>query len=507
LRTRRLLLVLPTLALAVSITPVAAGAASTDAPWPQYQGSASRTGDATAAPAPPYRVAWSAATDIGDASHAAGIPAPIVADGDAIVVGRQSVDAVDIADGSVAWSAPRSLGPSSPAAVVGGHVLFVEGGGDESVSASNSPTSSPSATPSSSASPGKSASATPTAVASPSATTTTSTLVAIDAATQRRLWSVALSDVSHTGVLVAGGVAIVGADNGTVTAVDPATGKQAWTVDVGDHVLAPMAADTSQVYVCVRPETNGTAQLVALALGDGSEAWRYQPTGSVVDLGAPSVSTDDGTSAVYLVSSDGALRAIGGDGTQLWAEPLYTATSGSPPAVSADAVYVADQSGMVYAFDRSTGAERWRFATNHGAVGTPVVTTTAVLQPTSDGVVAAIAPDTGRQIWEGSVADSAIFGLAATPDLIVAAHTGSAPGITALQADPSGTLTDVASPTSADPAGLALGWLAAAVPLTAALVLLGRSWDQRRSEPLLAPTGEDDDMPVDPWEADLEDDT
>lgn len=347
---------------------------------------------------------------------------------------------------------------------------------------------------------------TPTVVASPSAATTTSTLVAIDASTQRRLWSVALSDVSHTGVLIAGGLAIVGADNGTVTAVDPATGKQTWTVDVGDHVLAPMAADATEVYACVRPETNGTAQLVALALSDGSEAWRYQPSGSVVDLGAPAVSTDGGTSTVYLVSSDAALRAIGGNGTQQWAQPLYTATSGSPPAVSADAVYVADQSGTVYAFDRSTGAEQWRFATNHGAVGAPVVTTTAVLQPTSDGAVAAIAPDSGHQIWEGSVADSAVFGLAATPDLVVAAHTGSTPGVAALQADPSGTLTDVASPTSADPAGLALGWLVAAVPLTAALVVLGRSWDRRLSEPLLAPT-EDDDMPVDPWEADLEDDT
>jgi outer membrane protein assembly factor BamB len=330
--------------------------------------------------------------------------------------------------------------------------------------------------------------------------------VAIDASTQRRLWSVALSDVSHTGVLVAGGLAIVGADDGTVTAVDPATGKQAWSVDVGDHVLAPMAADASQVYACVRPETSGTAQLVALALSDGSEAWRYQPTGSVVDLGAPAVSTDGTASTVYLVSSDAALRAIGANGTQQWAQPLYTATSGSPPAVSGAAVYVADQSGTIYAFDPSTGAEQWRFATNHGAVGSPVVTTTAVLQPTSDGAVAAIAPDSGHQIWEGSVADSAVFGLAATPDLVVAAHTGSTPGVTALQADPAGTLTDLASPTSADPAGLALGWLAAAVPLTAALILLGRSWDRRLSGPLLAPT-QDDDMPVDPWEADLGDDT
>jgi hypothetical protein len=99
-----------------------------------------------------------------------------------------------------------------------------------------------------------------------------------------------------------------------------------------------------------------------------------------------------------------------------------------------------------------------------------------------------------------------VFGLAVTPDLVVAAHTGSAPGLTALQPDPSGALTDVASPTSADPAGLALGWLAAAVPLTAALVLIGRSWDGRREDALLAPAA-DEDLPVDPWEADLEGDT
>jgi outer membrane protein assembly factor BamB len=450
-------------------------------------------------------VSWSAATDIGDASHAAGIPAPVVANGDAIVVGRQSVDAVDVTDGQLAWSAPRSLGPSSPAAVVGATVLFVEGGGDESVSASSSASASPSVTPSVSSSPTKSASAGPSAIASPSATTTTSTLVAIDASSQRRVWTVGLSDVSHTGVVVAGGLAIVAADDGIVTAVDPATGKQTWSVDVGDHVLAPMAADDTQVYACVRPETNGTAQLVALKLTDGSESWRYQPTGAVVDLGAPSVATDNGTTSVYLVSSDAAVRAIGSDGTQRWAQPLYTATSGSPPAVSADAVYVADQSGMVYAFDTATGAERWRFATNHGAVGAPIVTSTAVLQPMSDGSVTAFAPDTGHRIWEGSAADSAVFGLAATADVVVAAHTGSAPGITALAPDPSGALTDVAPPTPADPAGLAVGWLAAAVPLTAALLLLGRSWDRRRGEPMLAPTG--DDMPVDPWEADLEDDT
>jgi outer membrane protein assembly factor BamB len=502
LRIRRLL-VLPALVLAVLTTPITASASPGDAPWPQYQGSAARTGVAAEAPAPPYRVAWSAATDIGDAAHASGIPAPVVADGLGIVVGRQSVDAVDLTDGSPAWSAPRSLGPSSPAAVADGEVLFVEGGGDESVSASTSATPSP--TPSASASPSRGApTEAPSAVASPSATTTTSTMVAIDESTQRRLWTVALSDVSHTGVLVTKGLAIVGADDGTVTAVELASGKEAWHVDVGDHVLAPMAADTTQLYVCVRPETTGTAELVALHLTDGSQAWRYEPTGSVVDLGAPAVATDGSGSTVYLVSSDAALRAIGSDGTQRWAAPLYTSTSGAPPAVAADAVYVADQSGMTYAFDRVTGAERWRFATNHGAVGSPVVTSSAVVQPTSDGAVTALAPDTGHRIWEGSVADSAIFGLAASSDLIIAAHTGSTPGVAALETDATASLENVASPTTADPGGLVLLWLAAAVPITGLLLLAGRRLGGPGGAPLLAQA--DDDEPLDPWEADLEDD-
>jgi outer membrane protein assembly factor BamB len=315
---------------------------------------------------------------------------------------------------------------------------------------------------------------------------------------------VALSDVSHTGVLVTNGLAIVGADDGTVTAVELASGKGVWHVDVGDHVLAPMAADATQLYVSVRPETTGTAELVALHLTDGSQAWRYQPSGSVVDLGAPAVAIDGSASTVYLVSSDAALRAIGSDGTQRWAAPLYTSTSGAPPAVATDTVYVADQSGMTYAFDRTSGAERWRFATNHGAVGSPVVTTAAVLQPTSDGVVTALAPDTGHRIWEGSVADSALFGLAASPDLIVAAHTGSSPGVAALETDTTASLEDVASPTTSDVAGLVLLWLAAAVPITGLLLLTGRWLGRRGDAPLLAPAGADE--PLDPWEANLEDD-
>ena len=56
---------------------------------------------------------------------------------------------------------------------------------------------------------------------------------------------------------------VVGADDGTVTAVD-LDGQERWTQDVGDHVLAPMAATDDLVFASVRPESRGPATLVAL---------------------------------------------------------------------------------------------------------------------------------------------------------------------------------------------------------------------------------------------------
>ena len=74
----------------------------------------------------------------------------------------------------------------------------------------------------------------------------------------------------------------------------------------------------------------------------------------------------------------------------------------------------------------------------------------------------------------------------------------------ALQTDPAGVMEDVTSPTTPDPAGLMLGWFAAALPLAAALVLLGRALDTRMGTPDLG-TPEDD--VVDPWETEPGDET
>jgi hypothetical protein len=320
--------------------------------------------------------------------------------------------------------------------------------------------------------------------------------------TQRRLWTVPLSGVSRTGVLIVGATVVVGADDGTVTAVD-LDGQDRWTQDVGDHVLAPMAATDDLVFASVRPESRGPATLVALRTTDGSQAWRYEPPAGVLDLGGPSTATDTaGTSTVYVVGSDASVRALSAaDGSQRWAAPLYSPTAGSPPASTGDTLVVTDQSGTVYALDQATGAERWRFATNRSSIAAPILTGTSVLQPAADGTVSAISLASGHLVWHGAIADSGVLGLAARVDLIVASVTGTSPGVVGLINDPQGVTEDVVSPTMPDPAGLLRNWLAAALPLTVLLVMAGR-WLAATMGP--ASFGSTDDDPVDPWEADLE---
>ena len=409
----------------------------------------------------------------------------------AIVVGRESVDAVNVADGSAAWSIPRLIGPSSPPAVVGDLLVYLEGGGDESAAASGSPTVAASSSAAPTGSPEASGSATGGASAS--------TLVAVDLQSQRRRWTVPLPDVSHTGVLAVGDLVLAGADDGSVVAVDATTGKQAWNVDLGDHVVAPLAASGEVVLACVRPESQGAPALVALSPSDGSDVWRYQPSGSAIDLGAPSIAGD----TAVLAASDATVRAIDlQTGSQRWAAGLYTPATGTAPVLTDADAYVADQLGTVYDLDLATGAERWRFATNRLPTSAAIATAGAVLQPMSDGSVVALDRTSGHQVWHATVTDGPVLGLAASSGLVVASHTGDTPGLVALVNDAAGQTEDRTSPTDANPGNLLLWWALAAVPTVVLLIALGRTLDRRLGMPDLG--GADDDEVVDPWESDLD---
>ena len=457
--------------LAVCLPAIAQAAAG----WPQYQQGPGRVGSATAAPAAPYRAAWQAKTGVGDSTHVAGLPAPVIEGDDAIVVGRQDVTAIDITSGATAWTVARELGPSAPAAVapgsrVGGLILYPEGGGDESSSATAS------------ASPAAAASASPTASTACRTTTPASPgeprLVAIDADTRKVAWRVPLPGVSRTGAVVDGAIAAVGTDGGSVVAVDPSTGTVLWTKDVGDCIDVPLAAANGTLFVAVRSIQRQAPQIVALRETDGSTVWSqpYIPRTSGSAAGAPSVA--DGT--VYVALSDATVRAVDAStGGERWAARLNAFVGGAPPVIVGDAVVVADTRGQVYRLDAATGARVWDFALNTPVIGAAAVAAGTVMVPTSAGDVVAFDLGSGREVGRVGLGEGAGLAMGLSSQTIVLSRTGPAAGLVGLIHDPDGSLTAIESPTVLKPPLLLGAWALAAIPIAALLLLAGRALQAR----------------------------
>ena len=491
MRPRPIIRSIPAAILVAGIASAAAASAQPAGSWTQYQGDSKHGGFVSVSPAPPLRLVWQTATGIGDETHISGLPAPVIAGGDAIIVDRQDVTAIDIVSGTTSWTVPRELGPSTPAAVAvrdGGRttVLYIEGGGERSSSGSAS------ATPPS-----------PSGSGGPVTATARSTLVAIDASSRHKLWQQRLTDVSTTGPTVEGGLAVVGTDDGTVTAFDLASGKVTWHQDLGDVVDTPIAADAQGIYASVHSNSRQRPSVVALRETDGTEAWRYTPNTSGLVAGAPTVSA--GT--VYVTLSDGTVRAVAADtGVERWASRLNTVAAGGAPAVSDDAVVVVDTRGEVYRIDPATGARRWDFALNTPVYGPAVLTGSAVLIAGGTGELSALDPGTGDRIWRQSLGVGPLLTIAVAPRAIAVARTGASAGLVGLAPDPNGVLIDERSPTIVVPGSLALDWALAAIPLVAILVLAGRFLVAR----LGPPDFEQEDLPVaigtgsDDWEGDEE---
>ena len=497
------------LLVAVTLAGAATLVAS-DEGWSQYQGDAQHTGVAPSAPAAPFRVAWTKNTGIGDETHFAGIPAPVILGDDAIVVDREDVTAVSLTTGQVDWTIPKALGPSAPAAVVrSGNrqiLVFTEGGGDLSSSAGGTPTPSPSggtssagcsASSSGTPTPTPAVSESPAASGSPSAPERPA-LVAVDAATHEQLWRSPLTDVSIGGPTVDGSTVLVGADDGCVTALALDTGHLEWSVDLGNNVNTPIAAADGTAFVTVGAGAREAPSVVALRESDHVDLWRTQLGAAGSSIGAPVVV--DGT--VYVAVNDGSIHAVEAtDGSSRWAARLNTVSGGGAPAVSSDAVVIADVRGQVYRFDPADGHRTWDFAMNVPVYASAVIAGSSVLVGDSDGTINAIDLQTGERIARSDVGDGLLLGLAVAPQTVVATRTGPAAGLVALVADPSGVLTREQSPTIVEPVQLGLFWLAAAIPLVVLLVLAGRFLDARLGPTSLG-TGEGDED-IEPFEDDL----
>ncbi len=177
-------------------------------------------------------------------------------------------------------------------------------------------------------------------------------------------WSVALSGPVHGTMLNAFDRLFVATADDALHAVDPATGKVLWSY------RRPSLGGTS-----VRGGGNPAAIAGDIWIGfsDGALVSLDPQTGAVksdrlyrdnlkfMDLDAKVVGWKEG---LLVTTYDGKLRFVNRDGNQQWEFPAGGART--PVLVEGDIVYLAASDGIVYALAGNSGKELWRFALPRG---------------------------------------------------------------------------------------------------------------------------------------------
>ncbi|MBO9664531.1 outer membrane protein assembly factor BamB [Dokdonella sp.] len=209
--------------------------------------------------------------------------------------------------------------------------------------------------------------------------------------------------------------------NGTIEAFDAATGRTVWQQQLGkrsgsgwrfwsrgDNSLRWSGGPTVSGDLLVVGGLDG--QLYALSSQDGSERWNVQMTSEII---APPAIADD---TVVVRTNDGRLSAVSAsDGSPKWVfeqqVPALSLRGSSAPLIVNGIVYDGFDNGKVVAVRLQDGAPMWT-QTLSNAEGRTEVERLADVDGdlVSDGgnvyaigyrgQVAALAPDSGRPLWQ-----------------------------------------------------------------------------------------------------------
>lgn len=177
------------------------------------------------------------------------------------------------------------------------------------------------------------------------------------------LWDVALGDRLVVAPLVADGVVLLCADDGTVRALDERSGAVRWVVDL-DAVGAAPACGLGRAVV-----VSGTGRVTCLALEDGVVVWDRPGEGGGSKA---ALAVTGGVSPVVIVNHGFPSRTLEAlhlrTGARRWGTSVAQVAY-SAPCVAGGLVITGADDGGYEARDLATGSFAWRYATS-GAVHT-----------------------------------------------------------------------------------------------------------------------------------------
>lgn len=234
-------------------------------------------------------------------------------------------------------------------------------------------------------------------------------VVAIDAADGRRLWSTRLKSGAKQdkeaiggGVTYDNGKVFVGTGFGYVAALDARNGAELWREDTAAPVRGAPKIHNGRVFVITTE-----SELFSIDAATGETFWSHQAiTETAQILTAPAIAaTEDIVVAPF---ASGQVQAILiSNARPLWTDALSSRGRLTPlssindipglPVLEGGRVFAISHAGVLAAIDQRTGRRLWARAVS--SIQTPVVSGDAVFVVTTDAQVVAFNKVDGRVFW------------------------------------------------------------------------------------------------------------
>lgn len=228
-------------------------------------------------------------------------------------------------------------------------------------------------------------------------------LSATDGSTRWRYNQAPGDDPQYTGPAVVDGTVYSGHDEGYFVAVDAVTGEEEWRnqvewMPIRSPVFLPAAVTNGQVYTVVA--TFGSQDwLYAFDAESGSE---QSDRGALnTSLSAPAV---DASIFVYgSRDTDGSIIARRVPSWQhAWSRHLsegdILAEVEAAPAIYRGTVFIGREDGILFALDRDSGEERWRFSEPNELTLSPAAADGTIIVAGNSRLYA-LAADSGELLW------------------------------------------------------------------------------------------------------------
>lgn len=210
--------------------------------------------------------------------------------------------------------------------------------------------------------------------------------ISAQAPTLQQVWTTRLQTELQS--FVVGERALYFGTNDSFGALDQNTGKKVWAKSVAMPQLGVFVAEgEGTLFASV-----GQGSLWAYNAASGKMLWSAKRSG----YGSPIGSYNQ---AVYAEMASGKLDAYSVGGKRLWTADLGKASPSTKPIRFGKSIFVGVKTGSVYAFDKDTGKQIWKFKERDSSVQMLLVAEDRLIATFDDGAVLGLSLENGARLW------------------------------------------------------------------------------------------------------------